>query len=104
MIECGFVWADVSPNDDATEEVKKQCEINWKKVETAKKISVSDTLEKDVSQLELLAKSVRAIRINGVEMPFDYQLLRQAETILIEWIIKEVYTGSNLLQSEVEGF
>ena len=104
MIECGFVWADVSPSDDATEEVKKQCEINWKKVETQKRINVNGALEKDDSQFELLAKAVRTIRINGVEKNFDYQLLTQAETILVDWIIKEVYTGSNLLQSEVEGF
>ena len=104
MIECGLTWGDVSADEDATEEVKKQCEINWKKVETQKKISVNGALEKDDSQFELLAKVVRKIRINGVEQPFDYELLRQAETILVEWIIKETYAGSNLLQSEVEGF
>ena len=104
MIECGLTWGDVSADEDATEEVKKQCEINWKKVETQKRINVNGALEKDDSQFELLAKVVRTIRINGVEKPFDYELLRQAETILVEWIIKETYTGSNLLQSEVEGF
>jgi hypothetical protein len=104
MIECGLTWGDVSADEEATEETKNQCEINWKKVETQKKISVNGALEKDDSQFELLAKVVRKIRINGVEQPFDYELLRQAETILVEWIIKETYTGSNLLQSEVEGF
>jgi len=104
MIECGLTWGDVSADDDAPEEEKKRCEINWKKVESQKKISVSDALKKDDSQFELLAKAVRTIRINGVEKPFDYKLLRQAETILVDWIIKETYTGSNLLQSEVEGF
>ena len=104
MIELGLCHSDVFEAKDSTPEEVKQCALNWQRVQLAKKYDADEALQTDEELLKIICFAVRSIRIDGEEHEVSATLLRQAEQALLEWIIGELYKGSNLLQSEFEGF
>jgi len=96
--------SDVFETKDSTPEEVKQCALNWQRVQLAKKYDADEALQTDEELLKIICFAVRSIRIDGEEHEVNATLLRQAEQALLEWIIGELYKGSNLLQSEFEGF